>query len=89
MAERKTCKYFCEHLSDYLDGLMEENECRLVEEHLAHCPPCKLIYQSLELTVSLCGKSVSDEIPEGVRQRLKDFLREHCKEDALNQREET
>jgi predicted anti-sigma-YlaC factor YlaD len=89
MAERDTCQYFCDHLSDYLDGLMEENECRLLEEHLADCPPCNLIFQSLELTVSLCGKGVSDEIPEGVRQRLKEFLREHCQEKVLKQREET
>ncbi|MEJ2716236.1 MAG: anti-sigma factor [Deltaproteobacteria bacterium] len=83
MGKRKTCRYFCEHLSDYLDGLMEANECRLLEMHLAECPPCRLIYQSLELTVSLCGQGISDEVPEGVKQRLKQFLREHCQEDVL------
>ncbi len=78
MTEMKTCKDFCNHLSDYLDGEIGENECRLIEEHLHNCPPCELIFRSLRKTVDICGQGVSAQIPEDVRSRLKNFLREHC-----------
>ena len=74
----KTCKDYCDHLSDFLDGDIGEEECKCIEEHLALCQPCSLIYQSLRTTVHLCSKGVSEEIPEDVRTQLKMFLREHC-----------
>jgi anti-sigma factor RsiW len=75
------CKYFCEQLSDYLEGEIAEDECRYLEEHLNECPPCAILFQSLKTTVSLCGNAVSDEIPEDVKGALKEFLRKHCKKD--------
>ena len=78
MTELKSCKDFCDCLSDYLDGEIEEKECRLIEEHLDKCPPCELIFRSLRKTVDICGQGVSDRIPEDVRMRLKNFLRERC-----------
>jgi predicted anti-sigma-YlaC factor YlaD len=78
MIEMKTCKDFCDHLSDYLEGDIGEKECELIKEHLDKCPPCELIFRSLRKTVDICGKGVSAGIPEEVRIRLKNFLREHC-----------
>lgn len=79
MTEMKTCKEFCDHLSDYLDGEVGANDCRLIEEHLKRCPPCAHVYQSLKLTVDICCRGLSDDIPDTVRTRLKAFLRENCK----------
>jgi len=78
MTDMKTCKDYCDHLSDYLDGEVGENECRLIEEHLEVCPPCAVMYKSLKQTVNMCEKGVSAEIPSEVRKRLKEFLRENC-----------
>ncbi len=75
------CQHFCDQLSDYLDGETRDDECRLIEEHLKECPPCEEIFRSLQKTVVICGKGVSDEIPDSVRQRLRAFLREHCGKD--------
>lgn len=72
------CKYFCDQLSDYLDGEVPEDECRFLEDHLAVCPPCRIIFKSLRTTVDLCGRAISDEIPMDVRIALKEFLRKHC-----------
>ena len=74
----KTCADYCDHLSDYLDGDIGEEECRSLEEHLALCQPCSLVLESLRTTLHLCGKGVSCDIPEDVRTKLKMFLREHC-----------
>jgi anti-sigma factor RsiW len=72
------CKFFCDQLSDYLDGEVADDECRFLEDHLAHCPPCAHLYESLKKTVVLCKEAVSDEIPVDVRESLKEFLRNHC-----------
>jgi predicted anti-sigma-YlaC factor YlaD len=78
MSQTKGCEYFCEQLSDYLDGDIGKDECLLFEEHLRSCPPCAIIFESLRTTVSVCCQGVAEEIPEDVRVRLKAFLREHC-----------
>ncbi|HMK34363.1 MAG TPA: anti-sigma factor [Desulfomonilaceae bacterium] len=72
------CKHFCNQLSDYLDGEVTEDECRLIEEHLDVCPPCLLVYESLKTTVTICGQAVPADLPEHVRAELKAFLRKHC-----------
>ncbi len=77
----KTCKQFCDKLSDYLDGEIAADECRLVEDHLEVCPPCALMYECLKTTVDICEQGVSDDMPEDVKTRLKMFLRTHCKSD--------
>jgi predicted anti-sigma-YlaC factor YlaD len=74
----KTCSDYCDNLSDYLDGDIGEEDWRRIEEHLALCQPCSLVFQSLKTSVQLCGKGVSDDIPEEVKTKLKMFLREHC-----------
>lgn len=79
MSELKTCKEFCDRLSDYLDGEIGEHECRLIADHLSHCPPCAQAYEALKLTVEVCCKGVAPAIPDDVCARLKAFLREQCK----------
>jgi predicted anti-sigma-YlaC factor YlaD len=74
----KECRDFCNYISDYLDGEMCGEDCRLLEEHLEVCPPCQLMYESLRTTVELCQRGVSAEIPDDVRSRLRAFLQAHC-----------
>ena len=75
-----SCKDFCNQLSDYLDGEIGEDECTLIEEHLKVCLPCALFYRSLKISVNACRKGVSVDIPPHVRENLKKFLHEHCKQ---------
>jgi predicted anti-sigma-YlaC factor YlaD len=75
---KENCKFFCDRLSDYLDGEVGDNECRLIEEHLDVCPPCAILFESLKTTVDLCGKCVCEDIPENLKLRLREFLRVHC-----------
>ena len=74
----KKCKDFCDQLSDYLDNELGANECVLIEEHLEKCAPCAVICKSLKTAILVCSKGVSDEVPEEVRARLKEFLRINC-----------
>ena len=77
----KECKDFCDKLSDYLDKELGENECVLIEEHLDNCAPCSLIFEGLKITVLMCSEGISDEVPEDVSVRLKEFLRNNCRID--------
>lgn len=83
----KRCEDFCRYLSDYLDGEVGKEECRLIEQHLEVCPPCAATYEALKATVDICGKGLSDDMPESVRTRLKEFLRTHCKYDHCEMEE--
>lgn len=74
----KKCKEFCEQFSDFLDGELSADDCRLIEEHLAECSSCNLEYKSLRSTVEVCSKGISDDMPEKVRNRLKAFLKQRC-----------
>lgn len=74
----KSCKEFCQKLSEYLDGEIGKRECALIEEHLEKCPPCALTYESFKTTLQLCSQGLSDEVPKDVQDRLKEFLRQHC-----------
>ena len=76
------CKEFCDKFSDYLDGEICESECCLIEEHLKDCPPFDQLFHEFQTTVQMCKHGVSDELPETVRERLRAFLREHCKKEG-------
>ncbi len=75
------CQDICDQLSDYLDGGVCESECEIIEEHLKECPSCELKFRSLGLSVKICSRAISDEIPDEVRERLKMFLIQHCKKE--------
>ena len=58
-------------LSDFLDGELESDICEQIERHLAECPDCKIVVDTLQKTVSLYHTvSEEDAVPEGVRMRL-------------------
>ena len=40
------CKHVWEHISGYLDGTLEPEVLRMVQEHLEHCEICSAILDS-------------------------------------------
>lgn len=88
MSELKGCKEYCDLISDYLDGEINENECSIIEAHLRECPLCCVAYRSLFSTIAVCAEAVPADMPEDVTQRLKSFLREHCAHTKLEKQEE-
>jgi len=77
----KKCKDFCDQFSDYLDGELGDNACRLMEEHLAECSPCAVLFKSLRTAVEVCSQGIPQDMPEDVRNRLKAFLKQRCRSD--------
>lgn len=76
----KKCRDFCEQFSDYLEGEISIEECRQIEEHLAACSTCSVIYKSLKTAIEVSKLALEDKISDEVRDRLKTLLRQHCKD---------
>lgn len=72
-----------ERISEYLDGELEADECRVIERHLKDCPECQDCVDTLKKTIALCKQSPQDEIPEEMRKRLRSKLRD-CFEGRRN-----
>ena len=73
---KKDCKKDFERISEYLDGELDDDICRKIEEHLSHCPPCRECVGSLRKTIRLCKEGAIEEIPSDARERLRSKLRE-------------
>ena len=65
------CRHLLGSLSEYIDGALEEQLCTQLELHLADCPDCRIVVDTLNMTVSLYKQSADQaSVPDDVRQRL-------------------
>ncbi len=83
MHDHSECQTLLGSLSDYVDGSAREELCRAIESHLAGCPNCRVVVDTLKKTVSLVHASAEETgLPGDVRQRLykcldlEEFLKE-------------
>lgn len=70
-----TCNDALKHLVDYLEGDMDPAASQQFEAHLAACPPCVNFLKSYKSTGKVCKKALEREMPEEMKQSLRDFLR--------------
>lgn len=68
------CHDICEKLSAYIDGMLEQSDASLVEQHLKSCPACQMEYDDLLATVELVKNLPPVEPPPGFRDALKKRL---------------
>ncbi len=79
-----SCDELYERLTDYVDGTLQGDVCRDVEQHLAECHDCQHVRQDLEDLARLCRQSsAAPAMPDVLRQRILVLLAE---EDASPQR---
>ncbi len=71
----KTCRNLLSQLSDYIDGELEEMLCAEIEQHMAGCPDCQAVVNTLEKTVRLYRTAGRAEVPQDVQRRLYKVLR--------------
>ncbi len=78
------CRQFLEELSNYLDGEVTAGIREAVQEHIAFCHKCEVIYNSTRRTLEIitdCGQQTY-VLPEDVSQRLYARLRARFKASA-------
>lgn len=70
------CTEIRELLSLYIDNMLDENQVKVVEEHLSSCAACRKEYNELKEMLELIGRTEMIPVPEEFRFRLKKALRE-------------
>lgn len=59
--QEKHCCDLIDSLSDYIDGDLRKELCIELEEHLANCPNCQIVVNTLRKTIELYRKTSEDE----------------------------
>lgn len=73
----KKCRDYISDLNDYLDGVMDPDLCEEIEKHIGQCNNCKLMVDSLKMTVKLCREGKEENLPENLENKLNDVLKNH------------
>lgn len=80
--DKMSCHKIFEMVSLYIDNELSTEDCRIIEEHISVCEPCKIYFKTLVFTVKLSRKLECYEcygIPSEVSIKLREFLRTECK----------
>ena len=64
------CTEVREQLSDYLDEEAREEICRAIEQHLNHCPDCRIEVDTTRKTIVLYQSDREVEMPVGLGSKL-------------------
>lgn len=75
----KTCKELVDLLADYLEGQLDPEVARDLDQHLADCPPCLNFLKTYRATARLIREVACEEIPPQLGERIERFLRERLK----------
>jgi anti-sigma factor RsiW len=68
------CRDMLGRISRYLDGELDQVECRDIEEHCRGCAPCAALVDGLRETIGLCQEAGRAPLPEAVRRRAQDAV---------------
>jgi len=83
------CQTILANISAYLDGELETTACDAIEEHCQGCPSCSGLVNGLRETVGLCRQAASAPLPEAVRQRARDSVRQLLDRETATNRSPT
>lgn len=68
--EQPICQDLLSHLSDYIDGELEDAICAQLEAHLAECPDCRVMVDTVRKTIILYRGQAATELPVDIKDRL-------------------
>ncbi len=66
----ETCRNLLEGLSLFVDGEAAPELCAEIERHLAGCPDCRIVVDTLKKTVDLYHRLPRPDMPGEVREKL-------------------
>jgi predicted anti-sigma-YlaC factor YlaD len=77
-----TCDEFMSDLGNYLEGEAAAEVRRQIENHLAHCRTCQVIYDSTRKTVRLVTDSDSFALPDEAAKQIVARIMARARENA-------
>ena len=75
VARRESCPDVLTLFSQHLEGEIDSELCREMEQHLAQCSTCHASCDSLKKMLALCGATPTTEIPDNLQKRVQQALR--------------
>ncbi|MBI3007425.1 MAG: zf-HC2 domain-containing protein [candidate division NC10 bacterium] len=72
----RSCKELIDLMADYLEGQLDPDVARDLDQHLADCLPCLSFLKTYRATTRLIREVACEEIPPELGERLERFLRE-------------
>jgi anti-sigma factor RsiW len=57
-----TCKELVELVTDYLEGVLPEDQRRRFDEHLALCPHCQTYLEQMRQTIGAVGRLPDESV---------------------------
>lgn len=70
MVEHGHCHELLDALSDYLDGDASAELCRAIQDHLRDCEKCRIVVDTLHMTVKLYRGLPGPDLGRRARERL-------------------
>ena len=70
------CAYYLELMSQSLDGQLNQTNQARLQEHLEHCPDCRVVYGQLREIHDELSSWQEQEVPEGFAQGVMERIRE-------------
>jgi anti-sigma factor RsiW len=78
-----TCRELAEILFDYIQGELDAELCRHIDQHLLGCSPCTTYVETYRITIQLTRKLPQAPLPPELAERLQRAMREvHKREDS-------
>ena len=75
-ASLNTCRELLTNISSYLDRELDDAACDAIERHCLACASCASLVKGLQDTIGLCRQAASVPLPDAVRQRALESVRQ-------------
>ncbi|MDY0162148.1 zf-HC2 domain-containing protein [Desulfobotulus sp.] len=69
------CLALFDRFSAYVDGELQGEERRALEEHLQHCPKCRVCLATLTQSIRICNQVGSRPVPQSLSLKLENLAK--------------
>ena len=76
----KKCSDYIGELNDYLDGEVSSELCEEIDKHVGECKNCRLMIDSMKMTVKLCREGIQENLPPELENKLNNLLKKRWDE---------
>ena len=72
----KKCHDYIDNLNDFLDGELDAALCEDITKHIGECKNCRIMVDSMKMTVTLCREGKEEQLPKALEAKLNNLLKQ-------------